>query len=213
MKKRLPFIFLVVWVLPFILGAYIWFITEIVDGKCIMWYNLRTNTHRILSLIQGMLIFSFIPSIIIIVLYTRMAFAIKFDFKSDNVKTNSRLSKTQINIFQTCIIMVVVFLISWTYYMGTILEFAVKNGNPATLATDTFYFSEVLLEFNSCINPFIYAIRFVRHFSIVVVVAVNINYSNIVYIVAVDINDSLNQIAMEINKQNFILLILQISLY
>ena len=150
------------WLLPFILGSFIWFITEIVDGKCMIWYNLRSSTHRILSLVQGMLVFSFFPSIIIIVLYTRMAFSIKFDFKSDDKKmTDKSLSKTQINIFQTCIIMVVVFLISWTYYMGTILQFAIRNGDPTTLVTDTFYFSEILLEFNSCINPFIYAARLV----------------------------------------------------
>ena len=151
---------MIVWTLPFILASFLWLVNEVVDDQCFFWYNVRTVTHRVLILIKGMIVFAIVPSIILIVLYTRMFSAIRFDFKSrSDDKNMKRFSKIQMNIFNTCVVMVVVFLISWTYYMGAIIQAAVRKGSMASLLSDSFFLAEVLLEINSCVNPFIYAAR------------------------------------------------------
>ena len=153
---------MVVWTLPYIVSFFLWFINDIVDDQCYLWYNVETTTQRIMILVYGMLMFAFIPSIILIYLYTRMALAINFNFSSKaNETANKRSSRNQMNIFSTCLLMVVVFLISWTYYMGAVIQASVKKGSMASLLSDVFFLSEVLLEVNSCINPIIYAARFV----------------------------------------------------
>ena len=91
-----------------------------------------------------------------------MAFAIKFGFKTNTDKaTEKRMSKTQMNIFSTCIFMVAAFLVSWSYYMGAIANSITQNGSMGSLLSDVFFMSEVVLEINSCINPLIYAVRLV----------------------------------------------------
>ena len=92
-----------------------------------------------------------------------MGYAITFGFQSTNPnKSSKRLSKTQLNIFSTCLIMVAAFLICWSFYIGTMLNAAFEKGNIRALVSDWYYIAETLLEVNSSINPIIYAVRLVN---------------------------------------------------
>ena len=91
-----------------------------------------------------------------------MAIAIKFGFSNDDKSANpasKRLSKTQKNIFGTCLVMVVASLFSWCYFMLALMAAAVKKGYLTVGLSRVFLMADVILEFNSTINPLIYAIR------------------------------------------------------
>ena len=161
-RRRMPFIFLCVWVLPFLTHFYMPLLNEVIDGSCLIWYNVQTVLHRILILTNALIWFCLIPSITIIILYTRMGFAIKFRFPTLNdVNDNSKIARlAQRNIFSTCSIMVVAFLVCWSLYVGTIIAASGATGYIMdSLNGDVFYVADLLLEVNSSINPIIYAFR------------------------------------------------------
>ena len=96
-----------------------------------------------------------------------MAIAIKFGFSSDGKSSDGnssdkavkRLSKTQMNIFSTCIVMVGAFLISWCYYMFALSAAVAKKGNITDALSTVFLLADAVLQLNSTINPLIYAVR------------------------------------------------------
>ena len=92
-------------------------------------------------------------------MYARMGYALTFGFDSSSKQIKKRLSKTQLNIFSTCLIMVVSFLFCWSFYIGTMMAAAIKNGDMRTLISNWFYIAELFLEVNSSINPVIYTVR------------------------------------------------------
>ena len=160
----MPLIFLCVWVLPFLTHFYMPLLNEVIDGSCLIWCNVQTVLHRILILTNALIWFCLIPSITIIIFYTRMGFAIKFGFPTtSDGKGGSKkasFSKAQMNIFSTCLIMVVAFLVCWSLYMGTIIAASGATGYIMdSLNGDVFYVADLLLEVNSSINPIIYAFR------------------------------------------------------
>ena len=91
-----------------------------------------------------------------------MAIAIKFGFSGDDQsggKAQKRLSKTQQNIFGTCLVMVGAFLCSWCYYMFALTAVAVKHGVVTDGLSTVFLLADAVLQLNSTVNPLIYAIR------------------------------------------------------
>ena len=91
-----------------------------------------------------------------------MAIAIKFGFSGGDKsidKAQKRLSKTQKNIFSTCLVMVAAFLCSWCYYIFALAAAAVKKGMLAEGLTTVFLLADAFLQLNSTVNPLIYAIR------------------------------------------------------
>ena len=162
MKKRLPFIFTFVWVFPWVLYSYAFWANDIIGGNCYVWANVHSTTHRVLVLVKGTLVLSIIPSTIIIVLYGKMAIAIKFGFSGDDQsgdKAKRRLSKTQKNIFSTCLVIVAAFLCSWCYYMFALTAVAIKKGMLTDGLSTVFLLADAFLQLNSTVNPLIYAIR------------------------------------------------------
>ena len=91
-----------------------------------------------------------------------MAIAIKFGFSGDvksDDKAKKRLSKTQKNIFSTCLVMVAAFLCSWCYYMFTLAVVAAKKVSLTEGLNTVFLLADAFLQLNSTVNPLIYAIR------------------------------------------------------
>ena len=107
-KKRLPWIFLFVWVFPIVVHIPYPFTIELLHGTCFLLYHVRTVQHRVLLLLSRWLFLSIIPSVLIVVLYTRMGLAMKFDFKGMHpLKSWKLLTKqyhqkhiTLVNIFK-----------------------------------------------------------------------------------------------------------------
>ena len=68
----MPWVFLAVWSFPFLTHVYMPMLNEVVGGSCLIWYNVTTVLQRILILVNALIWFCAIPSLIIVVLYTRM---------------------------------------------------------------------------------------------------------------------------------------------
>ena len=145
---------------PLTIHSYHWYITDVLFGRCIIWYHAQTMTSRVLVLVEGLLTSCCIPAAAIVILYTKMGYAIKFGYQDEKQSSHTkRLTRAQLNIFSTCVIMVSCFLVCWSFYFGTILSAAVKKGDLKILLSDWFYIAEALLEVNSAINPIIYSLR------------------------------------------------------
>ena len=113
-KKRLPWIFLFVWVFPMVVHIPYPFTIELLHGTCFLLYHVRTVQHRVLLLLSRWLFLSIIPSVLIVVLYTRMGLAMKFDFKGMHplkiwkllTKQHDQKHTTLVNTFE-------IFLFHW----------------------------------------------------------------------------------------------------
>ena len=151
-KRRMSLVFLVVYTLPWITHIHHFFLSAVVDGKCRVWYNMNTELQKMFVLAVGMLSMCVIPSVLIIYLYGHMFIAIKFGFSAGSKHENSgKLSKGQMNIFTTCVLMVAASLICWMYFF-LVLSIHPNNGDVVNM-------TNVILLTNSILNPIIYVVR------------------------------------------------------
>ena len=68
--------------------------------------------------------------------------------------------KAQMNLFQTCVLMMIMFTLSALNLCISILLFI--TGYYENLGSTYYTVSMILLVFNQCINPFIYSLRYVE---------------------------------------------------
>ena len=101
-----------------------------------------------------------IPISVMVVCYTRMIYALYKSSRSlgaSNSANSDKLRLAQKNIFQTCLIMIVFFLVCWIPYEVAVIMFV----NFYTHFSDTHYtIGALLIVLNSSINPYIYVFRY-----------------------------------------------------
>ena len=100
------------------------------------------------------MVFSVIlPTVVMAFAYIRMGLTLYRSEFASKAK-----DQAQINLFQTCVIMMVMFTLSGTNICIAVMLFAVGfykdlNGSHYTI-------SVILAVFNQCINPYIYCVRY-----------------------------------------------------
>ena len=102
-----------------------------------------------------------IPISVMVVCYTRMIYALYKSSRSlgtSNSANSDKLRLAQQNIFQTCLIMIVVFLVCWITFEVAGVMYILKiyknlTGTHFTIGT-------LLTILNSGINPYIYVFRY-----------------------------------------------------
>ena len=102
-----------------------------------------------------------IPISVMVVCYTRMIHALYKSSRSLGTSNSANIDKLRLaqkNIFQTCLIMIVVFLICWITFEAAAIMYISKiytnlNGTLFTIGS-------LLTTLNSGINPYIYVFRY-----------------------------------------------------
>ena len=100
-----------------------------------------------------MVINTFLPTLIMLVAYIRMGYIL---YRSEFASKDKR--QAQVNMFETCVIMMIMFTLSSLNTCIAMMLFAV--GYYKTPSSDYYNISIILLVFNHCINPFIYSLRY-----------------------------------------------------
>ena len=122
--RRLPIVFGIVWTLPWIFYTFMYVLSDIVDGNCIIWVNVHTTTQRVLILTSGIICLSLGPSVIISYLYAKMTMAITFGSKAHAKDSkNVPISKAQLNITMLCYyVMLLCYVIMLCYCCSDLIS-------------------------------------------------------------------------------------------
>ena len=166
--KRLPYIFIGTWIFCSVALSYIPIFTVYRHNSCMVIYNLLGTALWDAVAPYLFVIAIVIPCFIMVICYTRMLLALRISSKSLNANTPQsadhksssvhRLRMAQANIFQTCLIMMVVFLSCWLTIESAVILFIFKT--YPNLSNNHYAIGRLLAVFNSCVNPYIYAIRY-----------------------------------------------------
>ena len=168
--KRLPYIFIGTWIFCSVALSYIPISTVYSAGTCKVIHTLKGTTLWDVVAPYLVVIAIVIPCLIMVVCYTRMLLALKssakllktsnadFNCNSQNITNVDNLRIAQANIFQTCLIMMVVFLSCWLTIESAVILFIFKT--YLNLSNNHYAIGRLLAVFNSCVNPYIYAIRY-----------------------------------------------------
>ena len=148
---------------------------QVVDGACV-WIG-GTLPHKELLIIYAYYVLNgfVIPGGIMMILYTRMGILIfrshmlqkTMTTKTDGKKKGT-LGKAQLNVFFTCVSLMMLFFCCWSWNQISIMMWI---GGVVTANPTLFHISAMLVVFNSVINPFVYVIRyeeFQKHLKILI---------------------------------------------
>ena len=164
--SRLKWVFLFVWVLTGIGAMYVPVTTVIVDGACLLAYRIIGKWAWDYYPIHSMLFALFVPATIMIVCYSRMIIALHTSSKNIKSSKNTdskgnkvdKIRMAQLNIFQTCFIMTLFCLLCWLTKDSALLMYTI--GQRPNIGNDHYLVGRLLIVVNSCINPYIYAVRY-----------------------------------------------------
>ena len=151
--KRLPFILVLSWVIGFAAGSTIIPIQSVVGRECL--FTMPIRYPKLFDMIPPFYIVVeiLIPSMVMGAAYVQMGLALK---KSGfNSKVNSQAQK---NLFYTCLILVLVFVLTGINHMISLL-LVMTNYYPHNMNIQ-FQLSSTLVFLNSTVNPFVYCVRY-----------------------------------------------------
>ena len=166
--KRMPFVFLSIYLLAFAHTLWIPSSTNIIYGLCFKVYHMLYTTYFIKVVAYQMILINvLIPITIIIICNTRMLIALNEsqemlkksvgvakDDKSSKVLHNQRMA--QINLFKTCFIVSLIFVICWGIDGAALFVITLDYTAPIHFKRAGFVF----IIFNCCLNPYVYAIQY-----------------------------------------------------
>lgn len=151
--KRLPFILTTAWLSGFALSFMVAMFFEIVDGQCAL-----TVIYRYPTLFKSMtpyyiIALVMIPSTVMIFAYVKMGlFLASSQFSSKGHRI------AQKNLFQTCLILMLVFVATGFNHCVSLVMYYI--GYYPDSSNDQYQISAALVILNSCINPYVYCIRY-----------------------------------------------------
>ena len=165
-KRRLPYIFISIWIGVYIALAIVPATTIIKDGQCrVAYYIIGTFWAKYYG-IHCFVISIVIPLIIMGYCYMKMFLALSsslsmgasssLDKNASATVHKSRLA--QMNIFQTCLTVTVVFVLCWATNESCLMAFILDIYK--SFAGTHCSVGRILIGVNSCLNPYIYALRY-----------------------------------------------------
>ena len=163
-RKNLYWVFPLVWIIGVIVGLPDAFLFQNRDGNCVyvlsewpMWNSLLLFSWYVFS--------NFLfPGVTMVVLYILMGITLLKSRESQKqivqTKINKKadtLAKAQKTIFITCLILVVLFVASWSWNLTFTMLWI---GGLISPSETMFVLSTLVIIFNSAVNPFIYIMRY-----------------------------------------------------
>ena len=161
-RKRLPYIFVFVWLFCFIALGYVPISTVYMDPICFITMKIKPTPFWDWMSPYICFIAIGIPLSVMSICYIRMFYALykssrSLGVNSANGKTD-KLRLAQMNIFQTCLIMILIFLVCWMTLESALVLFIFEYYN--TLSGTHYSVGTLLTIVNSGINPYIYVFRY-----------------------------------------------------
>ena len=136
--------------------------TSLINGKCLVGHKLWETFWVDVQSYYAIVVSFGIPFTIIVFCYSHMFIALNESqkkFNSGNIESSStdKLRLAQMNIFKTCVIIVIVYLTAWITAQSSIVLYLIGYYNTLGLHDQI---GDTLITFNSCVNPFVYVIKY-----------------------------------------------------
>ena len=173
--RRLPFIFLLIWLICFMALCMVPLTTVVKYGICLPGWNMLTKPVMMEYYTPHCFVVSFcIPVSIMIFCYSRMYLAMRTSLKLSAPASSDEISKqrsqadkssavhksrlAQINIFQTCFILASLTSICWLTNVSALFLYIV--GIYPDLSSDHVVIGMLFLVANALLNPYVSIIRY-----------------------------------------------------
>ena len=158
--KRLPIVFIAEWVLCSCSLLFLPFTTMFQGDHCYISIKIYGTVYFDLIPPYSLLIAIGIPVTVMLTCYARMIYPL---YKSSNKIQSTALSNSraaQMNLFQTCFIMLIIFLGCWLTMESAIVMYII--GEYPNLSNDHYNIGHYMVVFNYAVNPYIlvYLIRY-----------------------------------------------------
>ena len=151
--KRLPLILVLSWVCGLVFSSDIVFFMQVVDYACIFTAHIRFPVLFSIMIYIYIIMHIMLPSLLMLIAYLRMGLVLK------NTGFTSKVSsQAQVNLFQTCVLLVITFILMG-FYQFVMMVLQIRNVNPDVVALH-YHISNSLVLLNATINPFIYCFRY-----------------------------------------------------
>ena len=164
-RRRLPIIFPLAWFVG--LGCMFpkFGTTRVIDGNCVA-YNDIKHSDVLMNLMPPYyaLVSCILPAVVMIYCYTSIGLTLRKSASFQKLKDTeessqaSKMRRAQNNVLQICVILMVVFVVCWGIHNIGFLLYAV--GYFPSLTTDYYRMSVLFVILNSCLNPYIYSVRY-----------------------------------------------------
>ena len=167
-SRRLPFVFIFIW--GFCIAQHMFgpLATIIRSNHCLTGYRMLNTPLFYYYPAQCFVLSMAIPLLVMLFCYIRIFITLRSSEKISRLPSSkltiqiqrkeSRTQRAQRNILETCIIITLVYIICWfTNELGLIL-FVV--GYYSDLSNKYYTIGHFLVLLNSCLNPYIYVVRY-----------------------------------------------------
>ena len=160
-RKRIPFVFIACWIIAFLTIAPNSAFNRIVNGQCRAFYVITESWMLKVLSAYFLLVACVVPGGVMIGAYAAIGLSLKRSEafqRSDTAASSKKLKQIQMNLLQTCVILVVMFVLCW---LNHVIRFVLLTGSYFLHLRTTYYPSTLFfIILNSCLNPFVYCVRY-----------------------------------------------------
>ncbi len=167
--RKIQICIIFVWVFfPLLQGSITWSTTYVKDGRCFI--NARWPNSRVRQFygIMNMIFKLFIPLIVLIFVYGRIAYVLHKRIQVNKIQAinnaiaqqpkEDKMSRGRKNTVKTMFLVSVSFLLCWVW--NQVYFFLQNVGLPADFSSNFYHFTVLMVYLNSTINPFIYCLKY-----------------------------------------------------
>ena len=163
LQKRLYFLFPMIWLSGFLLNMPDQFFYSITFNSCNYMIGTLTQAHAYLVYSYYVVFHFALPALIMLVLYIHMGLVLyKGHEMQKSMVANASSEKNilliaQKNIVFTCMILLALYCSCWLWNEINMILFITQTVN---LSVMSHHLSSMVVVLNSCVNPFIYTMRY-----------------------------------------------------
>ena len=139
------------------------FSTVLVDHNCLVGYTLWDSFMFDIQSPYAIIVSFAIPASIMVLCYFQMFLVLNTSRQMFNSKISfsersaHKLRLAQINIFQTFLVIVIVYIVAWSVSQSAMILYLIGYYDQMGLHANI---GSIMITFNSCINPFVYAVKY-----------------------------------------------------